>query len=62
MLNVLFLNNFSIFYLPYVSGFVKYVAFYDVFPSPSARDEDPDPLIFGPPDPELFSLDPDPDL
>ena len=27
------------------------------------RDEDPDPLIFGPTDPDLvlFSLDPDPD-
>ena len=25
-----------------------------------ARDEDPDPFIFGPPDPVLFSLDPDP--
>ena len=26
------------------------------------RDEDPDPVIFGPPDPDpvLFSLDPDP--
>ena len=24
------------------------------------RDEDPDPLIFGPPDQVLFSLDPDP--
>ena len=26
-----------------------------------ARDEDPDPVIFGPPDPVLFSTDPDPD-
>ena len=27
------------------------------------RDEDPDPVIFGPPDPDpvLFSADPDPD-
>ena len=25
------------------------------------RDEDPDQLIFGPPDPVLFSADPDPD-
>ena len=24
------------------------------------RDEDPDPVIFGPPDPVLFSTDPDP--
>ena len=25
------------------------------------RDEDPDPVILGPPDPVLFSTDPDPD-
>ena len=25
------------------------------------RDEDPDPVIFGPPDPALFSTDQDPD-
>ena len=31
--------------------------------SDSCRDEDPDPVIFGPPDPDpvLFSTDPDPD-
>ena len=28
--------------------------------SHSGRDEDPDPLIFGPPDPVLFSTDPEP--
>ena len=28
----------------------------------NARDEDPDPLIVGPPDAVLFSLDKDPDL
>ena len=29
----------------------------------NSRDEDPDPVIFGPPDPDpvLFSTDPDPD-
>ena len=26
----------------------------------SAKDEDPDPVIFAPPDPVLFSTDPDP--
>ena len=29
----------------------------------NSRDEDPDPVIFGPPDPDpvIFSMDPDPD-
>ena len=26
-----------------------------------SKDEDPDPVFFGPPDPVLFSTDPDPD-
>ena len=31
--------------------------------SPFSRDDDPDPVIFGPPDPDpvLFSTDPNPD-
>ena len=32
----------------------------DIEPKDFSRDEDPDPVIFGPPDPVLFSTDPDP--